>query len=196
MELLEAADEKAFLWLNGWVGRFPWLDSLAQLVVSDYLVPLVLSLTLLGLWFTGADAIARLRNQHGVIVGIIALGLASVVLDLFNVFLFRPRPFSTLPVSLLFYQPTDSSFPSHPAIVGFSLATGVWLWNRRVGAALLVAATLYALARVYSGVAYPLDILGGAAIGAGAALIGAFVLRCVKFFPELILRIARSLYLA
>ncbi len=196
MELLEAADEKAFLWLNGWVGRFPWLDSLAQLVVSDYLVPLVLSLTLLGLWFTGADAIARLRNQHGVIVGIIALGLASVVLDLFNVFLFRPRPFSTLSVSLLFYQPTDSSFPSHPAIVGFSIATGIWLWNRKAGVALLVVATLYSLARVYSGVAYPLDVLGGAAIGAGGALLGAFIVRRVKFFPDFILRIARSLYLA
>lgn len=196
MGFLETADEKAFLWLNGWVGHFPWLDSLAQLVVSDYLVPLVLALTMMGLWFTGSNAVARLRNQHGVIAAAAALGLSNLSIEIMNQFLFRPRPFATLHVLLLFYKPVDSSFPANPAAVGFSVAATVWLWNRRVGAVLLVLATLYAMARVYSGVAYPLDILAGGAIGAGAALLATLIVRRVKFFPDLILRIARSLYLA
>jgi len=193
---LETADEKAFLWLNGWVGQFPWLDSLARLVVSDYLAPLVLALVLLGLWFTGRTATARLRNQHGVIAAAVALGLANLAVEAINQFFFRPRPFVSLHATLLFYQPVDSSFPANPAAVGFSVAAAVWLWNRKAGAALLAVATLYALSRVYAGVLYPLDILGGAAIGVAAAFVATFTVRHFKPLPNLILRIARYLYLA
>ena len=110
MEFLESADERALLWLNGWVGHFAWLDAVVELVVSDYLVPVLLSLALLGLWFSGANPAARERNQRGVMVGIVGLGLANLVVQITNHYVFRPRPFASIDVSLLFYRPTDSSF--------------------------------------------------------------------------------------
>ncbi|MBI2172392.1 MAG: phosphatase PAP2 family protein [Chloroflexi bacterium] len=196
MEILEQTDQEAFLWLNGWVGHFPWLDALARLAVSDYLAPMVLSLALLGLWFTGATEARRERNQRGVMAAAMALGLASLVVEVLNNFLVRPRPFATLKVSLLFYQPVDSSFPANPAAIGFAVATAVWLWDRRVGTVLLIIAALYSLSRVYAGVQYPLDILGGWAIGIGAGVIATLVIRHFKPLPRLILRLARTLYLA
>ena len=196
MELLVRADETALLWLNGWVGHFPWLDAIIRAVVSDYLVPVLLALVLLGLWFTGATATARERNQRGVMTSILGLAFANLAVEVTNKFIFRTRPFATLDVSLLFYTPTDSSFPANPAALGFAIATGVWLWNRTVGTILLGVATAFALSRVYAGVFYPLDVLGGAALGASVSLLVAVLLRLVEPLPNLVLRLARALYLA
>ena len=196
MELLTRADESAFLWLNGWVGRFPALDAMVRVVVSDYLVPVVLSLVLLGLWFAGRTSALRARNQMGVMTAMLGLALANLTVEAFNRFLFRPRPFSELEVSLLFYPPTDSSFPANPAALGFAIATGVWVWNRKAGSAMLVMAAAYSISRVYAGVFYPLDIIGGAAIGTLVSLLVALALRLAAPVPSLVLRFARGLYLA
>jgi undecaprenyl-diphosphatase len=196
LELLTRADESVFLLLYGWVGRFPALDAIARLTVSDYLVPVVLSLILLGLWFAGRTSALRERNQRGVMTALLGLALANLTVEAFNQVLFRPRPFSELEVSLLFYQPTDSSFPANPAALGFTIATGVWLWNRKAGSAMLVMAAAYSIARVYAGVFYPLDVIGGAAIGTLVSLVAALVLRLAEPVPSRALRFARSLYLA
>ncbi|MBI4340410.1 MAG: phosphatase PAP2 family protein [Chloroflexi bacterium] len=196
MEFWENADESAFLWLNGWVGRLPWLDSVARLVVSDYLVPLTLALALVGLWFSGATPEARERNQRGVMTGALGVLLANLAVQVMNWFVFRPRPFVTLEASLLFYRPVDSSFPSNPAAVAFAVAVGVGLWNRRVGWALLPVAGLYALSRVYAGVCYPSDVLGGAAVGLAGGAAAHALLHWLRPVPAFILRIARALYLA
>ena len=47
------SDKVVFLWINGWVGKFPLFDAAMEWVVSDYMVPALLALTLLGLWFAG-----------------------------------------------------------------------------------------------------------------------------------------------
>ncbi len=196
MELLESADERALLWLNGWVGHFAWLDAVVELVVSDYLVPVLLALALLGLWFSGANPAARERNQRGVMVGMVGLALANLTVQITNHYIFRPRPFASFDVSLLFYRPTDSSFPANPAAVGFAIATGVWIWNRKAGTLLGAIAALFGLSRVYAGVFYPLDVGAGAAIGVGVSLAVSVALRLVEPLPTLVLRLARTLYLA
>lgn len=196
MEPLVRADERALLWLNSWVGHFPWLDSIVQWVVSDYLVPVTLSLILLGLWFHGSTPGARERNQRSVMTAIVALSLANLTVEVLNNFIYRSRPFEALNLSPLFYRPTDSSFPANPAAVGFAVAVAVVLWNRKIGVALLAIATVFSLARVYAGVFYPLDILGGAAIGATGSLLGALLLRWTEPLPGMFLKLARSVYLA
>ena len=189
MGFLERADESAFLWLNGWVGRFSPLDRIVELTVSDYLVPLTMSLALLGLWFAGHSSAHRERNQLGVMTAILSVAVV-------NKFLYRPRPFEDLEVNLLFYMPTDSSFPANPAAFGFALALGVWFWNRQVGWALLAPAVVFSLSRLYAGVFYPLDVIGGAAIGAAAGALSGWLMHTFKVVPLQVLRIARALYLA
>ncbi len=195
METVIRIDEEALVWLNGWVGHFPWLDAVVKVAISDYLVPVFLALVLLGLWFAGRTESLRSRYQRAVLNAVAGLALANLLVELFNHFLFRPRPFADYDLSLLFYQPTDSSFPSNPAVVGFAVATSIWLWNRKVGTALLCVAALYSLSRVYGGVSYPLDVLGGAAIGIGFAAAVRLAMPLVEPLPTLVLRLARALYL-
>ena len=63
-----------------------------------------------------------------------------------------------------------SAFPSDHAALAFSLAAGMWFVSRFAGTLLLAqAALLICLPRVYLGLHYPTDILGGALLGIVAA---------------------------
>ena len=190
------ADEVLFLWINGWVGRLPAFDRAVEWVVSDYLVPVGLALTLVGLWFVGADNTVRLRHQIGVFVALGAMALASWAVMWSNWAYSRPRPFDELDVSLLFYQPTDSSFPANTAAASFAIAASVWGVNRTVGTVLLAVAGIYGLARVYAGVHYPLDIAGGALIGLVATVLTFKLKDLLEPLPTVVIKTARILCLA
>ena len=190
------ADEVVFLWLNGWVGTSAIFDGIIRWLVSDYLVPAGMALTLLALWFVGVDGAARMKHQVGVLVALTAMGLASWVVFISNDLYFRPRPFIDHDVSLLFYQPTDSSFPSNPAAASFAIAAAVWGVNRRVGAVLFLGAGSYGFARVYAGVHYPADVLVAALIGIVVAYL-VFKLRgLLEPLPTMVIKAARILCLA
>ena len=165
-EALNAVDTDLFMLMNGFVGTAPFIDRVAQWVVSDYLMPIALALMLIFMWFIDPDRELRVQRQLGVFVALASMALSNSVVFILNFFYFRPRPFVDNDVSLLFYEPTDSSFPSNAVAAVFGLAFGIWGVNRRLGYFALSAAILYGLARVYAGVHYPLDILAGAAIAA------------------------------
>ena len=188
-------DETLFLWLNGFVGQAPAFDALIEIVVSDYLVPVALALALLALWFA-ADTASRSRYQLGVIAAVLALALANGSIEILNNFLFRDRPFVDHEVSLLFYEPTDSSFPANAAALAFGVSTAVWVFNRRVGSALLAVSALYAFSRVYAGVHYPLDVIAGGLIGVVAALIAHTLVRLLRRYFEILLKAGRLVLLA
>ena len=182
--------------INDFVGTLPLLDSVTRAIVNDFAVPTAMSLVMVWLWFAGATPGERLRNQR--VVLFIALGLLfanALIKDLSYVY-FRPRPFATETVKLLFYRPSVSSFPSVPIAVAFCFATGAWIANRRIGQPMFLLASLYALARVYAGVHYPLDVIGGAAIGAGAVYAVKRLAFVFEPLADSVIRLARRLYFA
>ena len=164
MQELANADETLFLGINGFVGTLPIVDRVAKWVVSDYLVPVALALLLIVIWFMKRDRDARTQHQIGVLVALGSMSLSSLVVFILNMYYFRPRPFEDLDVNLLFYQPTDSSFPSNAVAAVSGIAFGIWGVNRTLGWMALSATGLYGLARVYAGIHYPLDVIAGAAI--------------------------------
>ena len=196
MEAISQADAEIFLWINGWVGTFTIFDRVVQWMVSDYLIPVVFSVVLLGLWFGWADQAMRERHQRSVMLAGISVGIANVAVRIVNEFYFRYRPFDTLDVELLFYPPTDSSFPANPVAIVIAMATGVWMANRRIGTAMYVVAILFGFSRIYAGVFYPLDILGGALIGVAATYLVYLILNRIEPVPTLCLRLVRFLMFA
>jgi undecaprenyl-diphosphatase len=80
--------------------------------------------------------------------------------------------------------------------VAFGVATAVHASHPRLGKALYALAFLWGVSRVYAGVHYPTDIVGGACIGVAAALAARFLLRRLEIVPRLVLRTFRLLYVA
>ena len=174
----------------------PIVDGAARIAASDYLAPATLAFALIALWFGERCAEVRLRRQVGVFVALSSMGLSGLAVFILNMFYFRPRPFVDLDVNLLFYQPTDSSFPANSAAAAFGMAFGIWGVNRRLGWLAVMVAGVYGLARVYAGVHYPLDILAGAAIGAAVAFAVFRISELVMPVLVVVIRFARILRLA
>ena len=152
-------DYTVFQAVNGFAGRNSILD--AAMIASAKYLPIVFALALVALWLSW-----RARNQRGALLAsvsaLVALGLGQLI----GKALPRPRPYLSHTVNQLIPRSLDTSFPSDHAILGFAVAVMVWRYNRRAGAALLILATLMAIARVFVGAHYPADVLGGAVLGA------------------------------
>ena len=164
-------DLTLFLWINGWGGTIGWVDRLSLYIIGDYFIPVLLSTVLFGVWFVDSEVKRPQKNQLCVLASLLGVGISNSFNSALNQIVSRARPFVDYDTVLLFYPPTDSSFPANPAVVGFALAIGILFANRWLGYLAVVLALMWGLSRVYSGVNYPLDVLAGYFLGGGSTTI-------------------------
>jgi len=189
-------DQKLFIWINSFAGKSSIVDNLASILCSDHFFPVLLSLLLLGLWF-GADTLKnRLRSQKCVFMAFLGLAIANLNVALINFIFFRDRPFNNHEVTLLFYEPTDSSFPSNAIAATTALACGVWIANKRLGSISFIAVLIFGFIRVFSGIHYPIDILGGLMIGILSTLVARYIIKLLDPIIMKIIKVGRILILA
>lgn len=183
-------------WLNNGVGALPWMDDAIKVVVSDYFAPVALSLLLLGVWFGAKTAVSRELHQRAALTAMLGVAFGNLAVQIIGAFTFRDRPYLNDSLELLFYQPTDSSFPANPAVVGAAIAAGLWRADRRLGSIAFGITALWGVSRVYVGVSYPTDVLAGAAIGVGVVMAVTWVLRRIEPLPTMVIQLAQRFYLA
>lgn len=102
----------------------------------------------------------------------VALGFLLGELGLKQLFC-RPRPFQTISsdIRLLIPFPGGYSFPSGHTTASFAAAAVYFKFSKKWGAAALTLAALIGFSRVFLFVHWPTDVLAGAALGVGAALL-------------------------
>ncbi len=162
MNKLEELNRLWFLHLNGPVGTPAGVVALVTTIGEDviYLLPVLL----LGQWLWGSKESRSLAFQ-ALLVTLLALGLNQFLGLLWT----HPRPAALGLGHTWLPHPADSSFPSDHmtvfASIGLTLLFG---GSGRLGAAVLGAGLAVGWARVFLGLHFPLDLVGGVAV-AGAA---------------------------
>ena len=196
MGIIEFFDHNITIWLDSNKTNFPLINLFVKYFVGDYLTPVILSLMLYSSWFNLSCQNDRINQQIIVIASIIGVAVGNLITLILNLYIFRPRPFEDLELHLLFYQPSDSSFPANPTVVGFALALGLLKWNKIAGFMGMFLAFAWGFSRVYAGVSYTSDVVAGAIIGILATSFSIVCASKFNYYPKKIIKLARRIYLA
>jgi len=189
IERIDAFDKEIFLWLNGW--HHSALDSLMWWVSSTSLwIPLYLILIFVLLKSRNQNWPKQNLSQWLILLW--SIGLAILLADqissgFFKPFFARLRPSHTPELMSqihLLHQPNGEiyrgglyGFVSSHAANSFAIAVFVssilkskmvWIW-------MIFWASMVSYSRIYLGVHYPGDILGGAVIGVLSGYVSAQV---------------------
>jgi membrane-associated phospholipid phosphatase len=104
------------------------------------------------------------------ILSVIAWGIADATGNLLKHIIERPRPFNSIDdIRLLVGKGSSYSFPSNHAMTSFAGATVLGYFHRYLRLPAFIIAIVVALSRIYVGVHYPSDVLGGALLGIAIA---------------------------
>jgi undecaprenyl-diphosphatase len=170
---MRSADLALFHSLNGLAGHTPWLD--AVMIACAKYAPAFFAVTLLACWLRWRPDWQRTAALAG-LAALLSLGAGQLV----GMALPRARPYLVTAATVLVPHAPDTSFPSDHAILALAVTVVLMTVSRSLGAWLALFSGIVLVSRVYIGVHYPSDVIGGAALGA----LGAWLtLRLVSVPP-------------
>jgi undecaprenyl-diphosphatase len=141
--------------INQYAGLNPIIDNLA--IITAKYMPIIIILGLVYLWLKNGN-----KSRDIVLFGVYAAIFGLVINYIIGLVYFHPRPFMINLGTLLFQYPAETSFPSDHATLMFSLALMLIYFKetRVAGFIFLILGFIGGFARIFSGVHFPLDILG------------------------------------
>ncbi|MBU7598206.1 phosphatase PAP2 family protein [Streptomyces sp. P38-E01] len=158
--------------VNGWSEQTPeWVSSVLGFM-SEYGV--IFGLMALGLWTWWT---ARQRpGSVTAVAGLLWAPLGAVAAYAANYpireLVERPRPLVDHPdLNVLVEGKGGWSFVSDHSALTMALAVGIFMVNRRWGAVAILLALFQGFGRIYAGVHYPTDVVGGVALGTAVVLL-------------------------
>ncbi|MER6570643.1 phosphatase PAP2 family protein [Streptomyces sp. NPDC001093] len=160
--------------INGLAKDAPhWFDRVMEFV-GEY--GLLVAMVLLVLWCWWSVRRRGAEDAASCVAALLWAPLAAGIAVLVNIpirgFVERPRPFvEHQGLDVLVPGKTDFSFVSDHATITMALGVGLFVANRRFGVAGIGLALLEGFCRVYMGVHYPTDVVGGFALGTAVALL-------------------------
>jgi undecaprenyl-diphosphatase len=158
--------------INGLAVDAPrWFDRVMEWI-GEY--GILAAMTLLGVWCWWA--VREREDSPTAVAGLIWAPLAAGIALLVNVpirgFVERPRPFvDHQGLDVLASGKNDFSFVSDHSTMAMAIGVGIFVINRKFGLAGIALAALEGFCRVYMGVHYPTDVVGGFALGTAVTLL-------------------------
>lgn len=164
--MIEQFNIELFNFINQYAGVNPLIDTFA-VFVAQYM-PIVLTLGLIYLWIV-KKKVTRNIILYAVYAAIIGLAINVII----GMFYYHPRPFMIPIGTQLFPYPAESSFPSDHTTMMASLSLMLIYFKetRNIGALFLALGLIGGFARIFSGVHFPLDILGSVVVSLFSTLL-------------------------
>lgn len=154
-----------FKTINNWAGKHLWLDTLGIFFAQYFEYILIFFLLLFLVKNFKKHLPMVLKAFFGAVLA------KEIFVDVIRQVLPKPRPFIENQIYLLIDHAVTPAFPSAHAAFYFAIATIVYLHNKKMGFLFFGGAFLISIARVFSGVHWPLDILAGSLIGVFSACL-------------------------
>ena len=166
MILLTSIDGQILLWIQ-------------EHIRCDILTPIIRFITHLGdagmIWIVLTVVLLLVPKTRRVGCMTAVALLLTLLVDnvLLKNLVARIRPYDQIPeLHILIERQVDFSFPSGHSAASFSVAMAIYLsGHKKVGTAALIFASLIAVSRLYLGVHYPTDVIGGVLIGSLSAVV-------------------------
>ena len=161
-----------------WDGEFLlWIQENLRL---DALTPFMKAITVLGnagvFWLILTALMLFIpKTRRAAFASAVAMVFVFITCNLITKNLVnRIRPYEVVEgLERLVAKPVDASFPSGHTAISFGSAVALFFYlNRKFGIGLLVLASVIAWSRLYVGVHYPTDVLGGLVFGIVMGVLG------------------------
>jgi undecaprenyl-diphosphatase len=166
-------DAEVTRWINSFAGIDPFADQ-AFTAITHFGVPAIVAFVALQ-WWSVND---RTHVRHAAICAGLAFLLGLAINQAILLFVHRIRPYDAGVSHLLVAQSADWSFPSDHATASIAVAAAFLLKSLpRRTMVLFAMAVFVCISRIYVGMHYVTDIVGGAATGVAAAIIIQFSYR-------------------
>lgn len=162
---LNPFDSTVYHIINGLAGHNHLLDDIMIFFAKDALE--IYAVLFIIAWF--ALPKKNITNRHALVMAGLSGILALVINVIISHIWFRPRPFTVFPKGTyteLVNHSVDASFPSDHTAGSFGFAAGSWGKNTKgISYTFTTLAIIVMIARVYVGVHYPTDVIGGMIVG-------------------------------
>lgn len=132
--------------------------------------------------YLGFGLIILMKNKKLFLLTSCSLLLSFAAICFIHLFIQTPRPFLVLHTTPLIPPPNSYSFPSGHSVTMAVYASSLFLTKSKWTIFFMAWALLVGLSRIYVGVHYPVDVLGGFILGFIVALTSSKFLQILLRF--------------
>lgn len=143
-----------FFWIFNLNGKSWILDKIMVFGADKFIYLLIIFIFILGIK-------GNTKDKKGFLLFLFGMPIVYILIQVIHLFLFEPRPFVTFHFTPIIKEAMDASFPSRHATIASMIAFAFTYFKSKWSLLFLVFAAWIGLGRIYIGVHYPLDILGG-----------------------------------
>lgn len=122
---------------------------------ADYLIYIIFAFT----FYLGLKG--NTNDKRAFLLIILGAPIAILLIKVIHIFYFEPRPFVTYNITQLIHEQADAAFPSRHATIISVIAMAFTYYKSKWTPFFLLVMVWIGLSRIFVGVHYPLDVLGG-----------------------------------